>query len=298
MCRLLYLVVGACAGLAQPALAGQHWAIDGLYSHDGDGTGIARTALDFDVDHADAEHYHGLSLERTRFSAVGVDRAERQGVYYRVADDFAQWKWNGRIGSDGHTLLGNAAIHNEMPRRQEYFVEREIVETPLGFRRGVYYTYVGAAYDLPFNDRNILTTLVGVQDFSGRNQRLQYRGKFVHVLAPALGLSAQLRLHYFHSSAPGEFDYYSPRWYAQVVPTLQVRRFHDGWRYAAAAGYGRQRDASSGWRTARLAEASVTSPQDGDGWFFQTAFTYTNTPVSDSYSYNYRQLTFSIGANF
>jgi hypothetical protein len=298
MRRILYFAVGACAGLSQPALAGQHWAIDGLYSHDADGTHIARTALDFDVDHGDAEHYHGLSLEQTRFSALGTDRAERQGAYYRVADDFAQWKWNGRIGSDGHSLLGSAAIHNEMPLRQEYFVERAIVETPLGFRRGIYYTYAGAAYDLPLGDRDTLTTLVGLQDFSGRNRRLQFRGKLVHVLAPAQGLSAQLRLHYFHSSAPGEFDYYSPRWYAQVLPTLQVRRFHDGWRYAAAAGYGRQRDAASPWRPARLAEASVTSPEDGDGWFFQTAFTYTNTAVSDSYSYNYRQLTLSIGANF
>jgi hypothetical protein len=58
----------------------------------------------------------------------------------------------------------------------------------------------------------------------------------------------------------------------------------------------RNRGLSHASRPARLAEASVTSQEHGDGWFFQTAFTYTNTAVS--YSYNYRQLTLSIGANF
>ena len=60
----------------------------------------------------------------------------------------------------------------------------------------------------------------------------------------------------------------------------------------------RNRGLSHASRPARLAEASVTSQEDGDGWFFQTAFTYTNTAVSYSYNYNYRQLTLSIGANF
>jgi hypothetical protein len=82
------------------------------------------------------------------------------------------------------------------------------------------------------------------------------------------------------------------------MPVVQLRRFVDGWRYALAAGYGTQRDAESGWRAARLFEASVTSPKEGHAWSFQAGFTYTNTPSNSGAGYDYRQLFFSVGRTF
>ncbi len=292
------LIAAIAVVVSVSAHAGGYGGVEGFLSSDADGTEIAKTALDLDFRHADGEHYQGMSLEQARFRPFGQGWIGDRRAYWRFADGGGQWKWNGRIGTDGRTLLGNASIHNEVPRRQEYFLEREIVETPLGLQRDIYSTYTGAAYDLPFDDRNILTTVLGVQDFSGRNVRLQYRGNFVHVIAPAWGFSAQLRLRYFHDSNPHEFDYFSPRWYAEAIPTLQLRRFRAGWRYAIAAGYGRQRAADSGWHDARIFVAAVTSPKEGHDWFFQAGFTYANTPVNSGFTYDYKQLTFSIGRSF
>ena len=284
--------------LSVAASAAGYGGVEGFYSSDADGTEIAKSGVDLDFSHTDGEHYQGISLEQARFRPFGQDWIEDHRAYWRFADSGGKWKWNGRIGSDGRTLLGNASVHDEVARRQEYFVEREIVETPIGLRQRLYSTYAGAAYDLPFDDRNILATVLGVQDFTGRNVRVQYRGNFVHVIAPAWGLSAQFRLRYFHDSVPGEFDYFSPRWYAQAVPTLQLRRYVDGWRYAIAAGYGRQRSANSKWHDARFMEASVSSPKEGHDWFFQAGFIYSNTPVNSGFTYDYKQLTLSIGRSF
>jgi hypothetical protein len=278
--------------------AGQYVGFESFYSSDADGTEIAKTLLDVDFQHMDSEHYQGFSLEDARFLPFGHTWVQSYRVYFRFADSSAQWKWDGRIGSDGHTLLGTADVHDEDPFRQEYFAERAIVETPLGLQRGLYSTYAGAAYDTPFDERNILTTVVGVQDFTGRNVRLQYKGNLIHMLVPEWGVSAQLRVRYFHDSVPDEFDYFSPRWYVQAVPTLQVRRYVNGWRYAFAAGYGRQDAADSSWHDARLLEATMTSPKDGHDWVFQAAFTYTNTPINSGFTYDYKQLMLSAGRSF
>lgn len=296
----LMIVIAAttCAVCAPCVHAGDYVGIEGFYSSDADGTQIAKTALDLDYRHSDSTHYQGLSLESAQFKPFGQGWVNDQRVYFRFADTADKWKWQGRIGSDGQTLLGNASVHNEDPHRQEYFIEREIVETPMGLQKGLYATYLGGAYDFPFNDRNILTTVLGVQDFSGRNTRLQYRGNFIHVIAPDWGLSAQLRMRYFHDSVPNEFDYFSPRWYAQAVPTVQIRRYVNGWRYALAAGYGAQTTAGSSWHPARLLEASMTSPATGHDWVLNAAFTYTNTPVGSGFIYDYKQLTLSVGRSF
>jgi hypothetical protein len=279
------------------ARAGQFVAIDAFASDDADGTQIKKVALEYDFRHADDEHYLGIALQRARFLPLADRWQDDNRAYLRFADTGEKWKWNGQVGSDGHTVLGSASTHNQAPRRQEYFVEREIVETPLGLRRGIYYTYAGAAYDLPLGDRDVVTSVIGVQDFTGHNLRAQYRGNFIHVLAPEQGLSAQLRVRYFHSSDPHEFDYFSPRWYAEAIPTLQMRRFHSGWRYQLAAGYGRQRSDDTQWRSARLVDASITSPVDRQ-WQFKAAMNYTNTPGNSGYIYDYRQLVLSLGHSF
>ena len=295
--RMKSLAAAIALLFALPACADQYAGMNGFYSSDADGTDIAKTALDFDLRHADGEHYQGLSLETARFSPFGQGWEQEQRVYYRFAGGDA-WKWSGRVGSDGHTVLGSAAVHNESAHRQEYFVEREIIETPLGLQERLYSTYAGGALDLPLDARNLLTTVVGVQEFGGDNVRLHLRGNFIHTLPGEHGVSAQLRVRYFHDSHAHEADYFAPGWYAQAMPVLQVRRFVDGWRYALAAGYGTQREAGSGWRPARLLEASVTSPKAGHAWSLQAGFTYTNTPSNSGGGYNYRQLFFSVGRTF
>jgi hypothetical protein len=93
-----------------------------------------------------------------------------------------------------------------------------------------------------------VTLVGGVQEFTGDNVRTHLRANFVHVLKPEASLSLQLRTRYFRNSDPREYDYYSPRWYAQAVPILQLRRFSNGWRYLVAGGVGVQRDSESKWR--------------------------------------------------
>lgn len=298
MNRRLHFIAGA-AGLvmALPAHAQQYAGVEVFHSSDADQTEILKSALNLDFRHIDSEHYQGLSLERARFRPTGQASVEDHRVYYRYAGGDA-WKWNGRVGSDGHTVLGSAAIHNESARRQEYFVEREIIETPLGLKDGLYSTYLGGAFDLPINERNLLTTVVGVQDFGGDNKRLHARGNLIHMLSPEHGLSAQLRVRAFRDSVANESDYFAPGWYAQALPTLQMRRHVNGWRYAVAAGYGTQRDAGSSWRPARLFEASITSPKQGHDWSVQAGFTYTNTPVTSGFTYDYTQFTLSLGRSF
>lgn len=293
----LYLAAGASMALAMPSHADQYFGIDVFHSSDADGTDITRTALDFDFSHTDVEHYQGLSLETASFKPFGQSTVEEQRIYYRFAGG-ADWKWTGRVGTDGDTIVGSASIHNESPHRQEYFIERDIIETPLGLQDRLYSTYLGAAFDLPINDRTQLTTVVGVQEFGAENLRLHYRGNFSYMIAPEQGLSAQLRLRYFHDSVANESDYFAPGWYAQAIPTIQMRRYINGWRYSVAAGYGTQRAADTSWRPARLLEASVTSPKDRHVWSFKAGITYTNTPVNSGYTYDYLQFSMSLGRTF
>lgn len=95
-----------------------------------------------------------------------------------------KWKWNASVGTDGDTVLGSAAIHDESRFRKEVFVERDIVETPEGVERGSYYTFAGAALDLPVDDSNVVTLVAGVQPFTGDNVRTHVRATYVHVVKP------------------------------------------------------------------------------------------------------------------
>lgn len=282
--------------VALPVSAQRYGGLDVFHSSDADRTTVTKAALDFDFIHVDSEHYQGLSLEQARFRPFGQGVVEDQRLYWRFAAGDA-WKWKGRIGTDGDSVLGSVSVHNESANRQEYFIEREIIETPLGLENGLYSTYLGGAFDTPINARNMLTTVVGVQDFGGDNLRLHYRGNFIHTLSEEHGLSAQLRVRAFRDSVANESDYFAPGWYAQAVPTLQLRRYVNGWRYQVAAGYGTQRAADTSWRPAHLLEASVTAPIDGP-WTFKAGFIYTNTPGNDGSGYNYRQVGVTIGRTF
>ncbi|HEX6859507.1 MAG TPA: hypothetical protein VF138_04805 [Caulobacteraceae bacterium] len=264
--------------------------IDTFISRDADKTQVMKSGVDLDWQYSGPEKYRGIRIENARFDPFGQGWESRDRIYLRLADRFGDWSAATRVGTDGETVLGSAVIHNDAAFRQEYFVERDIVETPQGLGRGIYYTYVGGALDLPFDEDNSATVLAGVQDFTGDNVRLHLRANYVHILDREKGLSAQLRTRYFHNSRPREFDYYSPRWYAQIVPVLQLRRFSHGWRYLVAGGIGVQRDADSDWRRSSYFNAEVTTPERND-WALKAAFLFSETPGASSDAYSYSQVT-------
>jgi hypothetical protein len=264
---------------------------DLFFSTDAEHTDVVKAGLNLDFHYDGPEKYLGIRLEKAWFKPLDQSWEGRERAYLRAANSLGKWKWNATVGSDGHTVLGAAGIHDEAKFRKEFFVEREILETPMGLKKGIYYTFAGAALDLPANDRNVLTLVAGVQDFTGSNVRSHLRATFVHVLKPESGLSVQLRSRYFHDSVPHEYDYYSPRWYVQAVPVLQLRRFtNSGWRYLVAAGVGVQRDSDTDWRRSSYFNASVTSPPRR-GWSGNAALLFSETPTTAGNSYNYLQLT-------
>lgn len=290
------LAMPTWAAAAEPAPA---YAAGGefFYSANSDGTEVARAALDLDLSSIDENHYLGASLERAWYNPNDRGWQSRDRIFLRTADEVGDWQWKGRIGTDGDTVIGSITVNNQARIRNEVFVERDIVETLQGLDRGIYYTFAGGAVDLPIDDRNVFTALAGVQSFTGDNVRLHLRGSYIHVVQPEWGLSAQLRGRYFHSSDPGEFDYYSPRWYAEVLPVLQIRRFVGGWEVVGAAGLGLQRDAVSDWRSSRYAHARFRSPRGLNDWVLNGTFTYTNTPSLTGTSqsgYSYIQLNLGV----
>lgn len=271
-----------------------------FYSTDADDTEVVRAALDFDLRNAGPDSYLGVRAEKARYNPSGTGWEGRERVYLRAADRLGHWQLRARVGTDGDTVIGAVSVNDDSRFRKEAFVERDIVETRAGLDRGIYSTFVGAAIDLPVDDRNVFTALVGVQAFTGENVRLHLRGSYSHVVKPDWGLSVQLRGRYFDSSHPREFDYYSPDWYAEALPIVQMRRFVGGWELVGAAGYGMQRDSGSDWRASRYLHARFRSPL-ASSWSVNGAVTYTNTPSATGVSndgYSYVQFTLGLSRRF
>ena len=207
------------------------------------------------------DNYQGIAIERAWFKLKGQRARKQTRAYLDLADDLGKkWKWRARIGTNGHAILGSASLRSSDWQR-EFFIEREVVETRIGLDRGITYTFGGASLDFPASERDTFNVMAGVQEFTGTNVRLHLRGNYVHVAVPRLGFSVQLRGRYFHSTRPGEFDYYSPRDFVQLVPVVQMRRFgSSGWMYLLALGYGMQKATGSSWQAARLADVRIESP--------------------------------------
>ena len=230
----------------------------------------------------------GLALELARFTPQGQETRKDQRLYLDLADRLGdKWVWKARLGSDGRTWLGSAHVRTR-DWSKEFFLEREIVETPRGVDDGIYYTFVGASVDLPASERNTFNVMAGLQEFTGRNERLHLRGSYVHVAKPELGLSVQLRTRAFRSTQPREFDYYSPRTFVQLLPVVQMRRFTStGWMLLGAAGYGAQRASGSNWHSARLAELRFESPRQERGFRAFGHLQYSNNSLSGAGHYHY-----------
>jgi hypothetical protein len=272
-----------------------------FYSADSDGTEVARGAVDVDLRNVNENRYLGIRVERARYNPGNRGWESRDRAFLRAADEAGDWQLKAMVGTDGHTLIGSISANDQAPVRKEVFIERDIVETPKGLDRGIYSTFAGAAVDLPADDRNVFTALAGVQTFTGDNVRVHLRGSYVHVLQRKSGLSAQLRGRYFHNSKPAEFDYYSPRWYAEALPVVQMRRFVRGWELVGAAGLGLQRDSGSDWRSSRYAHARFRHPLRHSAWGVNGALTYTNTPSVSGTSrsgYSYAQFNLGVSKRF
>lgn len=283
--------------LGAPGHAEQHAAGADLFvSADADDTEVYRAGLNLDISHQGPDHYLGLRYEHALYRPLGRPATDYDRAFLRWADRGGGWAWAGQIGTDGHTLLGSAGAHDDSRFRKEIFVERDIVETPRGVGEGIYYTFAGAAIDLPADSRNSLTLVGGVQAFTGRNERLHLRATLIHSLKPDWGLSLQLRARYFLSTTPGELDYYSPRWYAQALPVVQLRRYSAGWRYLVAAGYGAQRDSNESWRPSRFLSGEVSSPENR-GWLLRASVQYSNTPLRSGV-YDYVQGSIGVTRRF
>lgn len=271
--------------------------LDVFASTDADDTDVLRTGANLDWFNAGEDRYQGLRVERAWFTPLGQQTTAFDRIYARYADKSERWSWNGQVGTDGHTVLGSVNIADTSRYRKEFFVERDILETPRGVAEGIYYTFAGAALDVPLGDRDSATVVLGAQEFTGSNVRLHVRGNYVRVVKRDWGLTAQLRTRYFHSTEPGEYDYFSPRWYAEVLPVIQLRRFSGGWRYLLAAGYGTQRDAASDWRSSRYANAQVSSPANRPVQV-KASLVYSNTPVGSGFVYDYLQGSLGVTTRF
>jgi hypothetical protein len=234
------------------------------------------------------DKFQGIAIEQAWFTPQGQETRRHQRVYLDVADDFrGQWFGRARLGTDGHTWLGSANVRSAN-WHQEFFLEREIVETPQGLDQDIYYTLIGASLDLYASERDVLNGMAGVQAFSGKNERIHLRGSYVHALNSRLGLSVQLRGRYFHSTRPGEFDYFSPKNYVQLLPVIQMRRFdRAGWMYLVAAGLGAQRATRDSWQAARLVDVRIESPRDARRVQAFAQLQYSNNSLTGSGDYRY-----------
>jgi hypothetical protein len=268
---------------------------DLFYQSDADGTEVLRAGVDLSPHYRDKDDYTGLRLEKAWFNPLYQGWQGRERIYLQAGRRLDEWTLKARVGTDRDTVLGSVTAFDDARFRKEFFLERDILETPQGLAHGIYYTLGGAAIDLPVDDRNQFTLVGGVQEFTGDNVRLHLRANYIHVVKPDWGLSAQLRTRFFRNSDPREADYYSPRWYAQVLPILQMRRTTEsGWRFLLAGGLGVQRDSDSDWRRASYAAAQATSPEVAPGWSLTGGLLFTETPTASGQSYRYFQTNFGV----
>lgn len=292
------LVAGAQGAQAQPQTQAAGTAgsagVEIFMSDDADDTEIRRIGITADWRFLDARHYQGLTLERASIAPLGTPARDYDRAFYRFASTKGTWEWNGRIGTDGQRLLGAASVVRTGRFRTEVFAERDLLETRGGLASGQMVTFAGTAVDLPLGagERRQLTLLGGVQDFDDGNLRTHARMNAVQMLSGRLGLSAQLRVRAFRNNEPFAGDYFSPRNFIEAVPVLQVRRrLAGGWTGVAAAGWGRQRHTGTDWRSARLLQASLTSPIRPRRSYLRATFSYSDTPGIGGEGYGYRQAT-------
>lgn len=268
-----------------PAAGTEIWA-----STDSEGTKVIKLVGRALWDFEGKDDYAGIAVEQAWFTPATGEKQKFTRIYADLANKLGNdWRWRARIGTDGTTVLGSAEIRRTDWSRT-FFVEREIVETDQGLNRKIYYTFVGASTDIRVDENNTLAVTVGLQEFSGKNERLHIRGRFVHVLKASAGLSAHMDMRYYHSTEPSEFDYFSPTNFVRAMPILQLRRFDsDGWMYLAAGGLGMQQSTGSTWQPARFAQIRIESPRSSKRLDAFAEVVYTNDSIVGGLNYDYLQ---------
>ena len=302
----LAAAVAACAA-SGPAFAQDTTrpavGADLFYSTDSDDTEVVRAAAEFDLRNYGENDRLGLRVERAWYTPQGQDTTSDDRVFVQLGKEIGDWQVRARVGTDMHTIIGALSANDQAKFRKEVFLERDIVPTPRGLDdTPIYSTFGGAAIDIPLNERNVVNLLAGYQTFTGDNERVHLRGTYIHVLKPEWGLSAQLRGRYFNSSTPREFDYYSPEYYIQVLPVLQLRRWlGEGWMVQAAGGIGAQKDDVSDWRQSNYAQLRVESPRGDYDWAVNGEVTYSNQPSDNAVAgsgYDYFQTLLGVTKRF
>lgn len=275
----------ADAPSATPAAGTEVWL-----STDSEGTEVVKLVGRALWDFGGKDDYAGIAVEQAWFTPATGEQREFSRVYVDLADKLNEgWRWRARVGTDGETVLGTAEIRRADWSRS-FFIEREIIETEQGLNRRIYYTFAGASTDITIDQDNTLALTGGMQAFSGRNERLHLRGRYVHALQAIPGLSAQMDLRYYHSTAPNEFDYFSPRNFVRAMPILQFRRFDDdGWMYLVAGGYGAQNSTGSDWQPARFFQFRLESPRSSRKLDAFAEVIYTNDSLVGGTNYDYLQ---------
>ncbi len=265
----------------RPAAGGEVWA-----STDSDGNSVAKFLGRALWTFENSEKFAGIAIEHARFDPSEGETREDQRVYLDLADHIGTWRWRARVGTDGDTVLGNAELRRA-DWSQSVFVEREIVETNQGLSQGIYYTFAGASTDIAISDGNVLAVTAGVQEFTGENERLHLRGRLIHSVKSVPGLSVHLDARYYHSTAPGEFDYFSPENFVRLLPLAQLRRHNDaGWMFLAAGGIGLQRSSGSEWSSARFGQIRLESPPAASSLHAFAEVLYTNDSISGGADYD------------
>src|SRR5690606_3586569 len=96
-------------------------------SDDADDTSMLETGLTLDYRFEDVERYRGIKLERLDIRPLGGERWRDHRAYYRFADYNDHWLWNGQVGTDGDTVVGNANFVRGGRVRQVDFIERDVL---------------------------------------------------------------------------------------------------------------------------------------------------------------------------
>jgi hypothetical protein len=268
---------------SRPAAGTEVWA-----STDSEGTTVLKTLGRALWDFDGREKYYGIAAEHVWFDPASGEKREDDRVYLDFADHLGpDWRWRARVGTDGDTVLGNAELRRA-DWSQSFFIEREIVETDQGLTRGIYYTFAGASSDITISDQSTLAVTAGVQEFTGKNERLHLRGRLIHTVEAEAGLSAHLDARYYHSTQQGEFDYFSPKDFIRLLPLVQLRRRNDaGWMFLAAGGVGAQKSTGADWSTARFGQLRLESPPSVRNLDLFAELVYANESISGGTDYDY-----------
>lgn len=268
-------------------------------STDSEGTQVVKLAGRALWNFEGKDDYAGIVVERAWFTPATGEQREFSRAYLDLANKLNEdWRWRARVGTDGQTVLGTAEIRRA-DWSQSVFIERDIIETEQGLNRRIYYTFAGASSDIVIDESNTVAVSGGLQEFSGKNERLHLRGRYVHALKALPGLSAQMDLRYYHSTEPNEFDYFSPENFIRAMPILQLRRFdNDGWMYLIAGGYGAQNSTGSDWQPARFFQFRLESPRSLRKLDAFADVSYSNDSLVGGLNYDYVQGRLGVTVGF